>query len=328
MSSEQGIKFMHAIRAGIAEEMERDSSVCLFGIDVGVGGGAFGVTRGLQERFGSTRVVDTPISEMGFMGLAVGAAMTGCRPIVEIMYMDFIGMCFDALMNQAAKVRFMSGDKMTVPMVLRTQFGAGRSAGPQHSQSLEALFAHIPGLKVVMPSTAADAKGLLMAAVRDDDPVVFVEHRHLYGMSFEEQGLSKVVPIGRARIARSGGDVTVVAYSRAVHLALEAASLLESEDVEVEVLDLRSIVPMDEKALLVSIAKTGKVLVLHEAVEDFGVGAEVVARIADRGFEYLDAPVRRLGAAPVPLPFSPALERVCLPTVGKVVEVLRELVSY
>ena len=291
---------MDAIRAALRHELETDPEVFLAGVDIGRGGGVFGLTRGLYEDFGD-RVRDTPISESAVVGLAVGSAMAGMRPVVELMFFDFVGVCFDQLLNQAAKLRFMTGGRASVPLTLRTQFGGSTSAGSQHSQSLEALLAHIPGLTVLMPSTPADTYGLLRAAIRDPNPVVFVENRQLYGDTGPSpQSPEHIVPIGRARIARPGNDVTVVAASRMVHEALAAAELLQGDRIDVEVIDLRSIVPLDRATILESVEKTGRLLVSHEAVRDFGIGAEIAALIAEEGFWHLDAPVRRLGGAYTP----------------------------
>jgi len=307
-ATETRVRYIDALNLGMADAMAEDERVVLIGIDVGVGGGIFTVTKGLHERFGPDRVLDTPISEMGYVGAAVGAAMTGLRPIVEIMFMDFVGVCLDPILNQAAKLRYMTSGAFSIPVVFRTQTGAGRSAGAQHSQSLEAIFAHIPGLKVVMPATVADAHDLLLEAVRDPNPVMFVENRRLYGMrgSLTEAPL----PLGKARVARDGDDVTVVTWGRQLHECLAAA---ERCSASLEVVDLRSLAPLDLDTVLASVRKTGRLLVVHEAVRDFGAGAEIAARIAEELFDELLAPVRRLGCAAVPMPFSPDLERSILP---------------
>jgi pyruvate/2-oxoglutarate/acetoin dehydrogenase E1 component len=301
-------RYAEALNLGMATAMQEDQTVVLIGIDVGAGGGIFTVTKGLYDRFGPDRVLDAPISEMGYVGAAVGAAMTGLRPIVEIMFMDFVGVCLDPILNQAAKLRYMTAGAFSIPIVFRTQTGAGRSAGAQHSQSLEAMFAHIPGLKVVMPATVTDAHDLLVDSVRDPNPVVFVENRRLYGMrgSLGDAPL----PLGKARIAREGEEVTVVTWGQQLHQCLAAA---ESGPTSLEVVDLRSLVPLDIETVVASVRKTGRLLVVHEAVQDFGAGAEIAAQIADRLFDELLAPVRRLGAPAVPLPFSPDLERALLP---------------
>jgi pyruvate/2-oxoglutarate/acetoin dehydrogenase E1 component len=315
-------RYIDALNAGMADAMEEDERVVLLGIDVGAGGGIFTVTKGLHERFGSERVIDTPISEMGYVGAAVGAAMTGLRPIVEIMFMDFVGVCLDPILNQAAKLRYMTAGALEIPVVFRTQTGAGRSAGAQHSQSLEAWFAHVPGLKVVMPATVTDAHDLLLEAVRDPNPVVFVENRRLYGMR-GESGVDPL-PLGRARVARSGEDVTVVTWGQSLRECLKAA---DEGDASLEVVDLRSLVPLDMETVIASVRRTGRLLVVHEAVQDFGAGAEIAARVADELFDELRTPVRRLGTPPVPMPFAPDLERSLLPSSKTVAQAASELVS-
>jgi pyruvate/2-oxoglutarate/acetoin dehydrogenase E1 component len=301
-------RYSEALNLGIEHALEEDPSVVLIGIDVGAGGGIFTVTRGLYERFGPERVLDTPISELGYVGAAVGAAMTGLRPIVEIMFMDFVGVCLDPILNQAAKLRYMTAGAFTIPIVFRTQTGAGRSAGAQHSQSLEAIFAHIPGLKVVMPATVTDAHDLLLASVRDPNPVLFVENRRLYGMRGARD--EAPLPLGKARLAREGTEVTVVTWGQSLRECLAAG---EECSVSLEVIDLRSLVPLDIDTVVKSVRKTGRLLVVHEAVQDFGAGAEIAAQIAEELFDELLAPVRRLGAPSVPMPFSPELERAMIP---------------
>jgi len=303
---------MDAVRLALEHELAVDPAVFVAGIDVGAGGGVFGLTRGLHARW-PERVRDTPISESAIVGLAVGAAMAGMRPVVELMYLDFLGVCLDQLMNQAAKLRFMTGGLAEMPLVVRTQFGAGRSSGSQHSQSLEALLAHIPGLTVVMPSTPADTYGLLRAAIRDPNPVVFIENRLLYGHKGPQPADDHLVPLGRARIARAGRDVTVVSVSRMVHEALAAANDLATEGIDVEVVDLRTVAPLDRETVLASVARTGRLVVAHEAVIDFGIGAEIAALAAGEAFWCLDAPVARIGAVPTPAPYAPSLERAWLP---------------
>jgi len=300
-------RYIDALNDGLAQALEEDDRVVLIGIDVGAGGGIFTATRGLFERFGPNRIIDAPISELGYTGAAVGAAMTGLRPIVEIMFMDFVSVCLDPIINQAAKLPYMTAGALSVPIVFRTQTGAGRSAGAQHSQSLEAMFAHVPGLKVVLPATVTDARDLLLASVRDQNPVLFVENRRLYGMrgSLNEDPL----PLGRARVARAGDEVTVVTWGQTLRDCLAAAESGPS----LEVIDLRSLVPLDMDTVLDSVQRTGRLLVVHEAVQDFGAGAEIAARVADELFDELLTPVRRLGCPSVPLPFSPDLERALLP---------------
>ncbi|HEY6760240.1 MAG TPA: alpha-ketoacid dehydrogenase subunit beta [Baekduia sp.] len=315
------VRYSDAINRGLADALEADPRVVLMGIDVGAGGGIFTVTRGLHERYGAARVLDTPISEMGYVGAAVGAAMTGLRPIVEIMFMDFIGVCLDPIMNQAAKVQYMSDGAWEVPIVFRTQTGAGRAAGAQHSQSLEAMLAHIPGLKVVLPATVTDAHDLLVAAVEDPNPVVYVENRRLYGMRGELD--QDPLPLGRARVAAAGDDVTVVTWGQMVRECLTAAG---AADASVEVVDLRSLVPLDMDTVLASAARTGRVLVVHEAVQDFGAGAELAARIGEELFDVLRTPVKRIGAPSVPMPFSPSLEQALLPQAAAVAAACDQLV--
>ena len=303
---------MDAIRAALEAELADDERVIVAGIDVGAGGNVFGLTRGLRDRFGD-RVRDTPISETAIIGLGVGAAMAGMRPVVELMYLDFVGVCLDQLLNQAAKLPFMTGGTAEMALTVRTQFGAGRSSGSQHSQSLEAMLAHIPGLTVVMPSTPADTYGLLRAAVQDPNPVVFIEHRLLYGMKGPQPAADHIVPIGRSAVVRPGGDATVVAVSRMVHEALAAAERVAGDGVSVEVIDLRTVAPLDLVPVLDSVHKTGRLLIAHEAVVPFGIGGEIAAVVAREAFWDLDAPIERIGAATAPPPYAPELERAWLP---------------
>jgi 2-oxoisovalerate dehydrogenase E1 component len=269
-------------------------------------------------------VRDTPISETAVIGTAVGAAMAGMRPVVEVMYFDFIGVCLDQLMNQAAKLRFMTGGAVSLPLVVRTQFGAGRSSGSQHSQSLESLLAHIPGLTVVMPSTPAETYGLLRSAIRDPNPVIFIENRLMYGRKGPRPDPSTLVPLGKAAVRREGTDVTLVSYSRMVHDCLAAADQVAGEGISVEVIDLRTIAPLDTETVLRSLAKTNRLVIAHEAVTQFGVGAELAATAAREGFWTLDAPVIRVGAAATPAPYAPSLERVWLPDTERIVAAVRE----
>jgi acetoin:2,6-dichlorophenolindophenol oxidoreductase subunit beta len=316
------VRYMDALNRGMADAMEEDDSVILMGIDVGAGGGIFTVSRGLFDRFGPHRVLDTPISEMGYVGAAVGAAMTGLRPIVEIMFMDFVGVCLDPILNQAAKLRYMTAGGLSIPVVFRTQTGAGRSAGAQHSQSLEAWFAHIPGLRVVLPATVTDAHDLMVEAVRDPGPVVFVENRRLYAMkgALDEDPL----PLGKARVARAGDDVTVVTWGQTLRECLKAA---DEGSASLEVIDLRSLVPLDMDTVIASARRTGRLLVVHEAVQDFGAGAEIAARVADTLFDELRTPVRRLGTPSVPMPFNPDLERGLLPGAQAIAQAAETLVA-
>jgi len=313
---------MDAIREALAYELETDESVFLAGIDVAAGGNVFGLTRGLADAYPG-RVRDTPISESAIIGTAVGASMAGMRPVVELMYFDFIGCCFDQLMNQAAKLRFMTGGAASLPLVVRTQFAAGKSSGSQHSQSLEALLAHIPGLSVVMPSTPADTYGLLRAAIRDPNPVIFVENRLMYGHKGPRPSPHHLIPLGKAAVRRTGSDVTLVSYSKLVHDCLAVAEELAEENVSVEVIDLRTIAPLDTATVLRSLAKTNRLVIAHQAVEAFGVGAELAAIAADEGFWSLDAPVIRVGAQHTPAPYAPTLEQAWLPNRQRIAAAIR-----
>jgi 2-oxoisovalerate dehydrogenase E1 component len=315
---------MDAIRTALEVELAADDRVFVAGIDVGEGGNVFGLCRGLRERFGD-RVRDTPISETAIMGLGVGAAMAGMRPVVELMYLDFLGVCLDQLLNQAAKLPFMTGGAAQMALTVRTQFGAGRSSGSQHSQSLEALLAHIPGLTVVMPSTPADTYGLLRAAIQDPNPVVFIENRLLYGMKGPQPPADHVVPIGRSAVVREGADVTVVSVSRMVHEALAAAECVADEGISAEVIDLRTVAPLDMEPVLASVEKTSRVLVAHEAVLPFGIGAEIAATVARDGFWHLDAPIERVGAAATPPPYAPDLEHAWLPDRDGIADAIRRV---
>ena len=306
-------RYAAALNRALADSMQADASVVLFGEDVAAPGGPFAVTRGLLAKFGPERVRDTPISEAAIAGTAVGAALSGLKPVVEIMFMDFMTLAMDALVNQAAKAHFMFGGQCSVPMVVRTPHGGGLNAGPQHSQCLEAWFAHVPGLKVVVPATPADAYALLRAAIDDPDPVIFVEHKGLYSSKGELPDAPQPVAIGSARIARHGRDCTVATYGACVALALRAAQALGAEGTEVEVIDLRTVQPWDERAVLASVARTRRLVVAHEAVSAFGVGAEIAARVSEKAFGQLAAPVLRVGAPFMPVPFARALERGFLP---------------
>jgi pyruvate/2-oxoglutarate/acetoin dehydrogenase E1 component len=316
------IRYIWAINEALKEEMERDEDVVLIGEDVGTPGGAFGASRGLYERFGPERVFDTPISEAGIMGLAAGAAACGLRPIVEIMFMDFMTICMDGIVNQIAKMRYMFGSQYIVPIVVRTPAGGGLNAGPQHSQSLEAWFAHVPGLKVVMPGTPYDAKGLLKSAIRDDNPVIVVENKTLHALKGPIPEEEYLVPIGKADVKKQGTDVTVVATSRMVHEALKAADILGQENINMEVIDLLSISPWDKETVLNSVAKTHRLVIAHEAVKSFGVGAEISAVVAEEIMEELDAAIMRVGAPFVPIPFS--LEKAYLPNADDVIKAVKK----
>ena len=317
---------MDAIRTALEVEMTDDERVFVAGIDVGAGGNVFGLTRGLADRFPG-RVRDTPISETAIVGVGVGSAMAGMRPVVELMYLDFLGVCFDQLLNQAAKLPFMTGGAAEMALTVRTQFGAGRSSGSQHSQSLEALLAHIPGLSVVMPSTPADTYGLLRASIQDPNPVVFIENRLLYGMKGPQPPTDHLVPIGRSAIVRPGTDVTVVSVSRMVHEVLAAAERLADEAISVEVIDLRTVAPLDTAPILESVSRTSRLLIAHEAVVPFGIGAEIAATVAREGFWDLDAPIERIGAVATPPPYSPDLERAWLPDRDDIADAIRRLVA-
>jgi len=319
------LRFAQAINRALAECMEEDPAVFVFGEDVAEAGGPFGVTRGLHARFGSDRIRDTPISEASMSIAAVGAALSGLKPVLEIMFMDFMTLAMDALVNQAAKARYMFGGQTSVPMVVRTPHGGGISAGPQHSQCLEAWFAHVPGLKVVCPSNPADAYGLMKAAIRDPDPVIFVENKALYAMKGELADDAGAIPIGKARLVRAGKDVTIVTYGAMVAKTERAAATLAEQGLDVEVLDLRSIQPWDEAAVLESLCRTHRLLIVHEAVEAFGVGAEIAARMADIGFDELDAPIMRVAAPFVPVPFAPSLERQYQPGEEHIIAAVRKL---
>jgi 2-oxoisovalerate dehydrogenase E1 component len=320
------IRMSRAVRAALRHELATDPRVFVAGIDVGAGGNVFGLTRGLMAEFPG-RVRDTPIAETAIVGMGIGAAMAGMRPVVEIMYSDFMTVCFDQIVNQAAKLRYMTGGKVSVPLTIRTQFGAGRSSGAQHSQSLEAMLAHVPGLAVVMPSTPADLYGLLRSAIAYDGPVVVIEHRLLYETSGPGFADSHLVPLGKAAITRPGKDVTIVSWSRMALESLAAAERLAAEGIDAEVIDLRSIAPLDWDAVLASFAKTNRMVIAHEAVVDFGVGAEIAARAVDAGFWSIDAPVVRVGAPATPAPYAPSLERAWVPNGDLVEAAVRRVMS-
>lgn len=307
------MRFSHAITRALDDAMAADDKIVLLGEDIGKAGGIFSVTRGLLDRYGADRVVDMPIAENAIGGAAVGLALGGFKPVIEIMFMDFVALTMDALVNQAAKLHFMFGGQAPVPMVVRTQFGGGTNAGPQHSQCLEAWFAHIPGLKVVVPATLDDAYGLLRSAIDDPNPIIFMEHKILYKMLGTLSDPPLAVPIGKARTLRAGTDVSIVTYGAMVYEALSAAEALESEGIAAEVIDLRSVQPWDEAAVLESLSRTHRLVVAHEAVEAFGAGAEIVARMAQIGFDELDGPIQRVGGAFMPVPFGRSLEAAYLP---------------
>lgn len=319
------LTYWQAVQEALREEMLRDSTVFVMGEDIGVYGGAFGATRGLLAEFGAERVRCTPISEATIVGAATGAAVTGMRPVVEIMFMDFMTLAMDQLANHAAKFHYMYGPQVRVPMVVRTPAGGGRSYGATHSQSLEAWFLHVPGLKVIAPATPADAKGLLKAAIRDDDPVLCVEHKRLYATTGAVPEGDVVVPLGRAALRREGTDVTLVAYSYYVGVALQAAEELAAQGIEAEVVDLRTLAPLDTAAIVDSVRRTGRLVCIEEGTRSGGVGAEVAARVAEEAYEYLDAPIRRIATPDIPIPFSPALEELALPSVDVIIQTVTEL---
>ncbi|QVY60769.1 alpha-ketoacid dehydrogenase subunit beta [Cytobacillus gottheilii] len=321
------ITYLESVREAMSQEMRENEDVFILGEDIGVYGGAFGVTRGMIEEFGPERVRNTPISEAAIAGAAVGSALTGMRPILELQFSDFITIAMDQIVNQAAKTRYMFGGKGKVPMVLRTPAGSGTGAAAQHSQSLEAWMAHIPGLKVVQPSTAYDAKGLLKAAMDDDNPVIFYEHKLLYKTSSNVPEESYKIELGKADIKREGIDVTIVATAIMVHKALEAAEVLEKDGISAEVIDPRTIVPLDKETIIKSVKKTGKLIVVHEAVKRGGIGGEIVGVIAEsEAFDYLDAPIIRLGGKEVPIPYNPNLEKAAIPQVPDIIAAVKKTV--
>ena len=321
-------KYAVAIRDVIAEEMKADPNVFVMGEDVGIQGGVFGCTRGLMDEFGEERVRDTPISELGYVGVGIGAALTGMRPVIDFMYMDLTYVAMDQILNQAAKLRYMYGGKATLPLVIRGQQGIGRGNAGTHSQSVEAFFTHIPGLKVAQPSSARDAAGLLRTAIRDNNPIMFFEHKALYASSEEvPDDPNFAIPFGVADIKREGSDVTIVATSLMVSRALEAAEILAKDGIQAEVVDPRTLLPLDMDTINASVQKTGRAVVVHEAHRTNGVGAEIASRIMEDSFKYLDAPVARLGAKACTLPFSLVLENAVVPGVDDIVGAVRE-VSY
>ena len=317
--------YWEAVRDALAEEMRRDPAVFVMGEDVAIYGGAYGATRGLYEEFGEERVRDTPISENTIAGAATGAAMMGMRPVAEIMYADFLTLAMDQLVNTAAKNRYMFGGRTKVPMVLRTEGGTGRGIAAQHSQSPEAWFNHVPGLYLVMPATPYDAKGLLKTAIRDDNPILFIEHKMLYGTKGEVPDEEYTIPLGAADVKRAGDDVTIIAYSKVVLDSLEAAERLAAEGIDVEVIDLRTIKPLDMNAILKSVRKTGRVVCVSEGCRTNGVPSELIARIQEEAFDWLDAPIARVCGEDVPIPMSPPLEAAAVPSVEKIVAAAMDL---
>lgn len=325
MPDTRELTFGEAIREALAEELGRDPMVFLMGEDIGRPGGVFNVTKGLQERFGADRVMDTPISEEGFVGMGVGAALTGMRPVVEVMFSDFLTLAMDQIVNQAAKLRYMTGGQAKVPLVIRTTLGAGSGSAAQHSQSLQAWMAHTPGLKVVMPSTPYDAKGLMKTAIRDDNPVIFFEDKMMYGLEGPVPIHEYTIPFGVADVKVEGSDVTLVATSSMVHVAIQAAEMLAGENINAEVVDPRTLTPLDTETIVNSVKKTSRAVVIDEGYLSYGVTAEIASIIADEAFDYLDAPVKRIGASDVPVPFAPVLEFATIPTEQVVVETVRAL---
>ena len=324
--NKRDITYLEAVREAMVQEMRRDSDVFLMGEDIGVYGGAFGVSKGMLEEFGPERIRETPISEEAIAGAATGAAMMGMRPIIEIMFMDFVTLAMDQLVNQAAKIRFMFGGHTSVPLVCRTPAGSGTGAAAQHSQSLEAWFVHAPGIKVAAPSTPYDAKGLMVTSIHDNNPVIFMEHKLLYRTKGHVPEDLYSIPFGQAEVKRSGRDLTVIAYSNMAIRALEAAEKLAAEGIEIEVVDPRTLKPLDEATLLASVCKTGRVLIVHEAPITGGFGGELAALIAGgEAFDYLDTPIRRLAGRDIPIPYNRALERATVPQVEDIVAAARTL---
>jgi pyruvate dehydrogenase E1 component beta subunit len=324
------ITYLDAINEALTEELARDEKVFIMGEDIGMGygGGIFGTTRGLLEKFGPERVIDTPISESAIAGCAVGAALIGYRPIIEFMFSDFLTIAMDQIVNLASKMRWCQGGDIGVPIVYRAAYGGGVGAALQHSQAFEAWFAHVPGLKVVLPSTPVDAKGLLKSAIRDDDPVIFLEHKFLYRqLKGPVQEGEFVIPIGKGEVKREGKDITIIAYSAMVQRALQTAKVLEKEGISVEVVDPRTILPLDEDIILKSVEKTGKAVIVHEAPTFGGFGGEIAALLADKGFDYLDGPVKRVGGLFCPIPFSLTMEQLYLPGVDSIIQAVHELIE-
>ena len=321
------VAYWQGVQEALREEMMRDPHVFLMGEDIGVYGGAFGATRGLLAEFGPERVRNTPISEATIVGAGIGAALTGMRPVVEIMFMDFVTLAMDQIANHAAKFRYIYGEQARVPLVIRTPAGGGRSYGATHSQSLEAWFLHVPGLKVIAPATPADVKGLLKSAIRDDNPVLCVEHKRLYATAGPVPDGEVTVPIGQAMIRRQGTDVTLVTYSYYVGVALQAAEALARDGINAEVVDLRTLAPLDTETVLDSVRKTARLICIEEGTRTGGIGAEVAARVVEEAYEYLDAPIRRIAAPDIPIPFSPVLEEAALPKLDDIVQTVLELLQ-
>jgi len=321
------LTFREAVREALREEMKRDPSVFLMGEEIAEYGGSYKVTQGLLDEFGHERIRNTPLAEASIAGAALGAALVGMRPVAEIMYIDFSFIAADQIINQIAKLRYMTGGMVKVPLVIRTQGGGGVAAGPHHSQSLEAIYAHIPGLLVVMPSNAYDAKGLLKSSIREDNPVIFIEHKKLYGEACEVPEEEYLVPLGKGEVKRQGKDITVVAYSRSAIRALTVAEELEKDGIELEVVDPRTLKPLDEDVILSSVQKTGKVMIVYEACRTGGFGAEIAAVIGEKAFDYLDAPIKRVAALDSPIPFNPKMEDYILPNEDNIKAVALELMG-
>lgn len=321
------ITYRQALNEALDEEMRRDSKVFLMGEDIAIYGGAYGVTAGLLNKYGHERVIDTPISEAGIIGTGLGAALVGYRPVVEIMYIDFIGLCMDQLNNQVAKIRYMFGGKCKVPLTIRTEGGAGRTLGAHHSQSLEAWLMHIPGIKVVMPSTPADAKGLLKSSIREDNPIVFIEHKMLYNVKGQVPDEEYLISIGTADVKKQGRDITLLTYSRMVLFSLQAAEILEKEGISVEVIDLRTLLPIDKKTIKDSVMKTNRVVIVEEDTKTAGAGAEIGMTVVEECFDYLDAPIKRIAGADVPMPKAPNLEKLAIPSSESIADEIREVMK-
>jgi len=325
VSSERKLPYVMAFNEAVSQMMEADANVFCAGEDIGAFGGVFGTFGGLQAKFGADRVVDTPISEQAIIGLGVGASVTGLRPIVDLMFMDFICVAFDQIVNQAAKLKYMFGGEPTLPLTITTAGGGGLSAAAQHSQSLEALLCHIPGLKVVFPSNPYDMKGLMISCIKEDNPTVMIKHKRLLGMTGVVPEEPYEIPLGKANVSRAGSDVTIVAYARMANESLAAAETLAGEGIDCEVIDLRTLQPLDTDTIVKSVQKTNRVVVVHEAVRFGGLGAEIAAQIQEFAFDYLDAPVTRIGAPFSPVPFSPALEKHYIPEAKSIADGVRDV---
>ena len=320
------IEYREAIREAVIEEMDKDKSVFLIGEDIGVYGGAFRAYKGLLEKYGTERVINTPISEIGIIGAGVGAALTGQRPITELMFIDFSTLAMDQIVNQAAKIRYMTGDSLNVPMVIRTQGGAGRGVAAQHSQSLEAWFYHVPGLKVVMPATSYDVKGLLKTAIRDDNPVIFLEHKMIYLLKGKVPEEEYTIPFGEADIKREGSDITLVAYSNMLFKSLEAAKELEKEGISCEVVDPRTLVPLDIDTIIDSVKKTGRLVVVTEACKRGSVASDISAKVNEKAFDWLDAPVKIVAGLNTPIPYNSTLEQASIPHTKDIVAAVKDII--